>query len=128
MEKVEFRVWDKKNKRYLNKVDNPVVIYDTGETAVRIGNPCNGEVELLYSGNYEIELFTGLFDKNGRKIYAGDIVRLYDRFVSEITWQDNYCGFRWYNEEDGYCGLGKDNEEYYEVIGNINENKELLKD
>ena len=49
MEKVEFRVWDKKNKRYLNKVDNPVVVYDTGETAVRIGNPCNGEVELLYS-------------------------------------------------------------------------------
>lgn len=26
MEKVEFRIWDKKNKRYLNKVDNPVVM------------------------------------------------------------------------------------------------------
>ena len=58
MENIEFRVWDKKNKRYLSKVDNPVVVYDTGETAVRVGNPCGGEVELLYSGNYEIELFT----------------------------------------------------------------------
>ena len=131
MEKVEFRVWDKKNKRYLNKVDNPVVVYDTGETAVRIGNPCNGEVELLYSGNYKIELFTGLLDKNGRKIYDGDIVRFPNLTRNElyqvIWWKESASFQLWGNGE--FKNLRWNIETLcIEVIGNINENKELLVD
>lgn len=126
MENIEFRVWDKKNKRYLSKVDNPVVVYDTGETAVRVGNPCGGEVELLYSGNYEIELFTGLFDKNGQKIYVGDIIDYND---------DGECiGYVVYNapsfeimEEDGLICWLKGGP-HQRVIGNIHENLKLLKE
>lgn len=76
--------------------------------------------------NIIVEFPTGLKDKNNNNIYEGDIVKLYDRFVSVITWQDNYCGFKWFDKGDGYCGLDKDNKEYYEIIGNIHENPELI--
>lgn len=86
--------------------------------------------------------FTGLTDKNGRKIFEGDIVRLTDEY-NEIEWTaivvfgnpNNSCCW-------GYslCPIGKcestsdilmwvDMEEsgaYCEIIGNIHDNPELL--
>ena len=87
--------------------------------------------------------FTGLTDKNGKKIFEGDIVRLTDEY-NEIEWTaivvfgnpNNSCCW-------GYslCPIGKcestsdilmwvDMEEsgaYCEVIGNIYDNPELMK-
>lgn len=118
---IKFRAWEKYAKKYYYGAEHTYDFMCSGE-----GCYAESFGEVLDNERFIVEQYTGLKDKNGKEIYEGDIVRLYDRYVSAITWQDNYCGFRWYGDGDGYRGLGKDNEEYYEVIGNIHENLELL--
>jgi hypothetical protein len=76
----------------------------------------------------EIMQFTGLHDKNGKEIYEGDIVQWED------TVDDGYgCGYLTKIQEEVIFGGGAYNpistmpSKYFEVIGNIYENPELLK-
>lgn len=68
--------------------------------------------------------YTGLTDRNGKKIFEGDIIRgfmdygpagLLERIVS-VGWHDKY-GYQW-----NYFDV-----DTIEVIGNIHDNPELLK-
>lgn len=75
--------------------------------------------------------FTGLFDKNGKEIYEGDIVKYETYFsntevIREVEWSDGITGFDPFADYDADCDIyvrGKD----VEVIGNIYENPELMK-
>ena len=75
--------------------------------------------------------FTGMTDKNGTKIFEGDIVRHIDttRHVVEVVNSEVYFdtemlefGLR-YSNELFHCQVNNE----FEVIGNIHDNKELLK-
>lgn len=69
--------------------------------------------------------YTDLTDKNGKKIFGGDIVKLDGTEISQIR----YCeGVYRLCNGDGYYGVSVHNHHsYVEVIGNIHDNHELLK-
>ena len=98
MREIKFRAWDKSKKKIVD-----VVMIDFSKNISMV----------------ELMQFTGLYDKNGKEIYEGDIVetpfgigRVFDRLG---------CWFVETQKELGYfasCDL--------EVIGNLYENPELL--
>ena len=70
--------------------------------------------------------YTGLTDKNGKKIFEGDVVKLFlvdDTEIGVIKFSDIKCRFMYYDGE-GYYSF--DNTCKFEVIGNIHDNPELL--
>ena len=71
---------------------------------------------------------TGLFDKNGKEIYEGDIVYAYSegaRLIGAIEYFDNaYC----IKTKNGVYNSLWTNAEYYEIVGNAFENPELLEE
>ena len=96
----------------------------------------------IASGNYVTDFsrdivmqFTGLFDKNSKEIYEGDIVRQqnqnefgsFTESLGEVAWCEAHLGFevrsKNYSPEIGANTLGVN----CWVVGNIHENADLLK-
>lgn len=89
-----------------------------------------GEDEPL---DVEIELPTGLKDKNGKEIYKGDIVRYGRRLRGIVPPEISTEIVSWRSGEEEYypcCTTSGFSLPYsengYEVIGNVHENPELL--
>lgn len=78
--------------------------------------------------------YTGLTDRNGKKIFEGDILAFSDRLV-RVCWHD-YCGCwdcSYIKAIEGKATLHEDRgprkwRYNAEVIGNIHDNPELLKE
>lgn len=110
----KFRAWDKETKTM------------------------NGMAEIYRNRNQEIELrprdeniilmqSTGLFDKNGKEIFEGDILGTKDGLLNGVVEYRADLGMFVnslirYNNFERLCNIGSDRE----IIGNIYENPELL--
>lgn len=75
--------------------------------------------------------YTGLTDKNGKKVFIGDIIRCTKGCPHEVIWLEEYAGTFFGGMpavylsglREGYAWTGKE-----EIIGNIFDNPELLKE
>jgi len=87
--------------------------------------------------------WTGLKDKNGKEIFEGDVIRVFMgmsaagtnslgeeepetriEYTKTVVWKN--CGFDW--EVGGGSMLVHGNCKYFEIIGNVHENQELIKE
>ena len=124
---IKFRVWDNKNNIMINNIQS-------------LSYPHSG-IDFdwfLNRSGFPIMQYTGLKDKNGKDIYVGDIVSLdtfdyKDRVTTEVgvcRYNDVWGVFMFHTGEDiseafTFFSIGCLTENST-VLGNINENKELL--
>ena len=77
--------------------------------------------------------YTGLNDKNGKEIYEGDIVEITQKtetLLDKVIYDNHLCGFRFEGLVNHYCDFCdwlREGAEF-EVVGNLFENPELLKE
>ena len=120
----KIRAWDKERKimyypRSLGFVDGELEFIDrNNEKLNEFGNP--SDVVLM--------CFTGLKDKNGKEIYEGDIIKSNDGMVCEIVYEEEWCRFVCVYKNGAVGHMPFIIEEDGNVIGNVFENLELLRE
>ena len=121
---IKFRAWNKTCGWMLYSNDDYFVRFDGQilEKAGRSYDTPNIEVECVKE-DIVLMQFTGLLDKNGKEIYEGDVLGVYDRRW-EVVW-DGF-GFKCKSDQHFTSHLNE-NDSKLEVIGNIYENPELVK-
>ncbi|EDO9837077.1 hypothetical protein GPG02_08540 [Campylobacter jejuni] len=134
----DFRIWNKTKEEFLKKEPTLIKLDNERVIAGRISRfyANTADIADMFIGNgndLEIELWTGIYDKNGKKIYEGDIVKTkspYDCFLAKVGIHKE--GTFYFEGKNGdYIGsliyLVEDEGYTIETIGNIHENPELLK-
>ena len=143
---IKFRAWDKPRKKFWEVFK----LFFTDK--VRIGALKNyPESSTMYDEDFVLMQFTGLLDKNGVEIFEGDIVQFKETEQEKesefyytkktVIFNNGSFGFQeWYTDEQGRLTKELTHTSAYlttpalyyqkfdiEVIGNIYENKNLLK-
>ena len=77
--------------------------------------------------------YTGLTDKNGKRIFEGDIVQYYGTYPLEVYIEEGHTKIRWYDTisaskyDELFFTIDREGYGECEIIGNIHDNPELLK-
>lgn len=132
MRELKFRAWEKSSKTMVYDVQEAGRKWIIGESA------CESFQEVLDSWEYEVMQFTGLYDKNMKQIYEGDIVRWkhkdateHEYIISVVKWfgDEGYPAFDLEPNDGADCNalslIFQSREYEIEVVGNVFENPEL---
>jgi uncharacterized phage protein (TIGR01671 family) len=121
---IKFRIWDKEAKkiRQVNSLhlvtdqDGEFLVECYGKSYVTNEGDHDAAIDVIRGHNFELMQFTGLHDKNGKEIWEGDIL---DTRYGRMIMKDIHS----------ICGdINVPNEDEREVLGNIYEHPDLLKE
>lgn len=140
MERLKFKIWDKKNKRFLIKCLDNIGIndkqcIDTNEFKNNVFSYLdwkNGSIR-LNSKKYVVLQYIGLKDKNCKEIYEGDIIKDMDNLYYKVIYiKESACfvfsPIRKDTKIKFSFSFRKSNNREMEVVGNIFENRDFYKD
>ena len=116
MKEIKFRVWD--NDLEIMSYSDAEIFITFSDDGICIGYEIDDEID-----DYELMQYIGLKDKNGKEIYEGDIVKLFEyKVIDNIVLPEEIVTI---NDIRKGCDALRPSQ-YMEVIGNIYENPELL--
>lgn len=135
MREIKFRAWDKIEKQ-MCPVTRVIFRQPTGYDFINVRIKWNGKIIdqggfIGKDNTYILMQYIGAKDKNGVEIYEGDIIRHQSGKYGtdfEIKWSPILCGFTAMQIESGHPSphLNQGTMSYFEVVGNIYENPELV--
>ena len=133
---IKFRAWHTGAKIMYESPIIRFTLLGDFDGSFGVGNTFNQDCAVLMQ-------YTGLKDKNGKDIYEGDILKSRSEIIRPFApkgkqrtgrFQEKICAVEWRQSEGGYYlsnsrlpGIKQEHlSQWYEVIGNIYENPELL--
>lgn len=142
MNRPNFRVWDIEEqkwykptyKAYMNELHDIHIDLD-GRLLIRTIDESGKRVtihESMFEGRYELLQSTGLFDKNGKEIYEGDIVTAISEGYKAIgVVKRRIDGYwlmypAWQNGQSWKLVVNEQGDTDVEIIGNIYEHRGLI--
>lgn len=145
----KFRIFDKKINKYITSdktgiferdyfINSNGEIYKGSEKEFPDNTYDDPEYDFQYfweleeiennNNRYVIEWCTGRKDKNKKFIYASDILLDPNNEEYVVIWNENLARFQYVGKHGDKLDFPRfiDTEKSYKIIGNINENPELL--
>lgn len=132
----KFKVWDKKSKRFVPPIDLhcAFILMDEIVTIEYFNHIEKYSTSTLQKYEFEIVLSTGLHDKHEKEIYVGDVIKYCEssKFY-QVVWDDFYScwnlkGFHAEYSDIPDQAFSQGMKDNIEIIGNIQENPELLEE
>ena len=113
-------VWAYGSLVYSNEIQ-AAIYFQTGSGLVK-------SMEWVYVNPETVGQFTGLYDKNEKEIYEGDILKVQGLGEKiEVRFVRGVFAFLWNGDLDDEAPINAPTQEWAEVVGNIHDNPKLIK-
>ena len=113
-------VWVYGSLVYSNEIE-AAIYFQTGSGLVK-------SMEWVYVNPETVGQFTGLYDKNEKEIYEGDILKVQGLGEKiEVRFVRGVFAFLWNGDLDDEAPINAPTQEWAEVVGNIHDNPKLIK-
>ena len=116
-DRFRFRFWDEKAQKWFHFGFETFPTYEK-------------QIWEALTDGKKIYQSTGIKDKNGKLIYEGDIIEIMHSMGKKavVYWDNEKCCFKLKGKKIAYNALITIRNDYFEIIGNIYKNQELLKE